>query len=184
MTIDIINQLLKAKDDKSEIKNTIEKLKHQQEETQKQLYLFKVLNLVQEFEDMIESKVLETEGICTADINISVEEDIGNVIHITPYNKSDSYVDDFVFDENGEFVNNQKITNINNLFSTLDGLNRDYVSDGLKNNKVYNIKIKKGCSKVLIEALLCKELSALLEYSEIEHSLSNQNQIPNKRIKM
>lgn len=184
MTIKIIDEIAKIKNDSGHIKATIEKLEIQQKETKKQLYLFKVLNLVQEFEVMIKNKSFENADICTADLHISVEEDIGNVIKLSPYDSYNLYVDDCFYDKENGLVSIQEVIVINNLFSTLDGLIREHVSEELKNNKVYKMNIEEGCSKVILDALLSKELKSLLEYSEMYHELSNENEPKAKKAKM
>lgn len=184
MTVNITDEIASFKNDSGQIKATIKRLEKQQEETKKQLYLFKVLNLVQEFEEMISNKNFEKAEICTADISIAIKEDIGNIIRISPYNKDNLYVDDCYYTPNKGIVAISEVVAINNLFSTLDGLSREYINEDLKNNKVYNLTIEEGCSKIILDALLSKELKTLLSYGEMQHELSNANEPQIKKMKM
>lgn len=184
MTINITDEIARFKNDSGNIKTTIKKLEIQQEETKKQLYLFKVLNLVQELEEMIKDKVFEKVGIYTADINVSVDEDIGNIIKLSPYDEDNLYVDDCYYDKNMGMVDVQEVKNINHLFSTLNGLNREYISDDLKLNKIETFKIEEGCTTIILDALLSKELKTILEYGEMQHDLSSANAPQAKKMKM
>jgi thymidine kinase len=184
MTINIIDELTKIKNDSGHIINTIEKLYVQQEETKKQLYLFKVLNLVHKFEDMIKNNIFEKAGICTADMSISVNEDIGNIIRLSPYDKDGLYVDDCYYAPNKGIVSIQEVVEINDLFLTLNGLNREHINEDFKNNKVYHLTIEEGCTKIIQDALLSKELKTIIEYSEMQVELNNKNENANKKMKM
>jgi hypothetical protein len=184
MNIDIIEEIKKAKNDNSYIKNTIEYLKQQEEETKKHLYLFNVLNLTQEFEQMINSKNFEKSRVRTAEINISVKEDIGNIINIACYNDENMYVDDCYYSKDSGLIDVPEIVTINALFSTLDGLSRDYVGDELRGNKICTLNIKEGCSKIILDLLLSNELKTLLAYAEMQDDLSNKNEANSKKMKM
>lgn len=184
MTINITDEIANFKNDSENIKTTIKKLEIQQEETKKQLYLFKVLNLVQELEEMIKDKVFEKVGIYTADINVSVDEDIGNIIKLSPYDEDNLFVDECYYDKNEGIVDIKEVQTINHLFSTLNGLNREDISDDLKLNKIETFKIEEGCTKIILDALLSKELKTILEYGEMQHDLSTTNEIKTNKIKI
>src|SRR5579875_3790413 len=139
MNIDIIDEIKKFKNDNNYIKDAIEHLKQQEEETKKHLYLFKVLKLIHEFDQLINTESFKKSKIKTAEIYITVKEDIGNAIAISCHDNQNMYLDDCYYVKDVGIVDIPEIRTINSLFENLDGLDRSYVGDKLQNNKIFNI---------------------------------------------
>jgi hypothetical protein len=183
--MEIIKELKELRDNKENIDKLMVAIAIEQEELAKKVHLLKVINLSIRIEDILSKDFCKNSELKNIQIKLSHEYDNNTRdyeeqvtcrlvdAHNCPVNISDAP------------GSSQELRQVlNNMFYSIRNLKVDLYNEDFSSNIPVFLKLEAGIGEKILDLLLSKELQRVYSYSQMELSLSNNEENNRKKIKI
>lgn len=184
--MEIQKELSDVRENKKTFRDVIAEIKSKQEELNKKIHLFKVLDAIDVLEEMVRGKVFHKYGIDEIKFVHIQDYDIGNKLNFELYNCENGERQEVLkYNSSGDYSFPFSI--IKSLVKNFDGFDEDNISEdfnNLKNVHELYFEAKKGIGERFKNLLLSKEIKTVLGFNELNNNLVSNSENVSKKPKI
>lgn len=155
------------------IEDIVEEFEKEKEAINKKIHIFKVLEIGNIIQELIDNKQLNSEEISAITISYGYDYDYGNEINLDFINieKTDSFK---------KYLPKELIHLINDTSSIINGFKNKNINEIFTQNTEMKIRINDNFKEKFIDLMLSSELKNILNYNELQIDLADKEKTSKK----
>lgn len=152
----------------------INNLEEKKNEIDKQIYIISVVSAACDIADMIQNKEFFKKNIHQMALSYNYDHDYGNQLQYVFSDKNGIELDK----RTSKF--NDLTDRVDEIFSSIDGFSYEQINDSFTDKYLTTLDLKTNFESEFINLMLSKELVSILEYGELQNSMTNNDKVLKK----